>query len=181
MNQRVVIKSVCVRCSRPFAACTLRSGARWVNNVGLALRPGGTTYPRADEDVAVGSSCAGVCAMSKRGADCGGCLLAQRATNLPTCCAAVGVVVVVVELRCRRCQRKADPIQAEAVWLGVRLSPPAPSWSSALLAPWQPCTRMGQPWQLCSWWVPHDSTVTACIRCLFDGFGSLKKTTREAN
>jgi hypothetical protein len=32
-----------------------------------------------------------------------------------------------LSMRCRCCLRQEDPLQAEAVWLGVRLSPPASS------------------------------------------------------
>ena len=50
---------------------------------------------------------------------------------------------------------------AEAVWLGVGCH----LLSHALLAPWQPCTEVGQPWQLCR---SRMTTVmsSACICCL---------------
>jgi hypothetical protein len=68
-------------------------------------------------------------------------------------------------LPCRRCQRKVDPLQAEAVWLGVGCH----LLAHALLAPWQPCTRVGHAWQL---HVPPDNRhARASAACVLMNLG----------
>jgi hypothetical protein len=83
------------------------------------------------------------------------CRISQRATDLPTWLRGCRRGCRRRRLPCRRCQRKDDPLQAEAVWLGVGCH----LLAHALLAPWQPCTKVGHAWQL---HVPPDTPTPSC-------------------